>query len=66
MLSYNISRANPPMGGFSEREMAEAPAMRDVKSYLHFDAQRRVVAASEDQAVDVAYGAAQNYCTPKK
>jgi|HubBroStandDraft_5_1064220.scaffolds.fasta_scaffold08850_2 hypothetical protein len=66
MLRFNIQRHEPAMGGFSWADMTAAPATRDVKAYLHFDDQRRVVAASEDQAVDVAYGAAQNYCTPKK
>src|SRR5580692_392138 len=66
MLNYNIARANPAMGGFSEREMTEAPAMRDSKSWLHFDNQRAVIDRSEDQAVDIAYSAAQTYCVPKK
>ena len=66
MLNYNIARANPAMGGFDEREMTEAPAMRDSKGWLHFDNQRAVIDRSEDQAVDVAYTAAQNYCVPKK
>ena len=66
MLNYNIARANPAMGGFSESEMIEAPAMRDSKSWLHFDNQRAVIDRSEDQAVDIAYAAAQTYCVPKK
>jgi hypothetical protein len=66
MLNYNIARANPAMGGFSEREMTEAAAMRDSKSWLHFDNQRAVIDRSEDQAVDIAYTAAQTYCVPKK
>ena len=66
MLNYNIARANPAMGGFSEREMTEAPAMRDTKSWLHFDNQRALIERSEDQAVDIAYTAAQTYCVPKK
>jgi hypothetical protein len=66
MLRFNIQRAHVPMGGFSWSNMTSTEAGRDVKTYLHFDAQRRVIATSEDQAVDVAYGAAQTYCTPKK
>jgi hypothetical protein len=66
MLRYNIQRAHVPMGGFSWSDMTATEAGRDVKTYLHFDGQRRIVATSEDQAVDVAYGAAQTYCTPKK
>ena len=66
MLNYNIARANPAMGGFDEREMTEAPAMRDSKGWLHFDNQRAVIDCSEDQAVDIAYTAAQAYCVPKK
>ncbi len=66
MLRFNIQRHGPAMGGFSWSDMTSAQATRDVKSYLHFDEQRRVIAVSEDQAVDVAYGAAQTYCTPKK
>ena len=53
-------------GRLYEREMTEAPAMRDSKSWLHFDNQRAVIDRSEDQAVDIAYTAAQNYCVPKK
>jgi hypothetical protein len=66
MLNYPISRVNPALGGFDPREMAEPAAMRDVKSYLHFDNQRAVIGQSEDQAVDIAYNAAQTYCVPKK
>jgi hypothetical protein len=66
MLDYNISRANPPMGGFSEREMTEAPAMRDSKEWLHYYPQRAAIDKNEDQAVDTAYNAATTYCVPKK
>lgn len=66
MLRFNIQRAHVPMGGFGWSQMIAPAANRDIKTYLHFDAQRRVTAVSEDQAVDVAYGAAQTYCTPKK
>jgi hypothetical protein len=66
MRNYNVNYANPAMGGFSEREMTQPQAMRDSKSWLHFDAQRSVIARSEDQAVDTAYLAAQTYCVPKK
>jgi hypothetical protein len=66
MRNYQVNYANPAMGGFSEREMTEAPAMRDSKNWLHFDNQRAVIAQSEDQAVDTAYSAAQTYCIPKK
>jgi hypothetical protein len=66
MRNYNVNYANPPMGGFSEREMTESQAMRDSKNWLHFDNQRAVIARSEDQAVDTAYLAAQTYCVPKK
>jgi hypothetical protein len=66
MRNYNVNYANPPMGGFSEREMIEPQAMRDSKNWLHFDAQRALIARSEDQAVDTAYSAAQTYCVPKK
>jgi hypothetical protein len=66
MRNYKVNYANPPMGGFSEREMTESQAMRDSKNWLHFDSQRAVIAQSEDQAVDTAYLAAQTYCVPKK
>ena len=66
MLRFNIQRAHIAMGGFSWSQMIAPEAARDIKTYLHFDQQRRIVATSEDQAVDVAYGAAQTYCTPKK
>jgi hypothetical protein len=66
MRNYHVNYANPAMGGFSEREMTQPQAMRDSKSWLHFDAQRGVIARSEDQAVDTAYLAAQTYCVPKK
>jgi hypothetical protein len=66
MLRFNIQRHQPAMGGFSWADMTSTEAGRDIKTYLHFDQQRRITAASEDQAVDVAYGAAQNYCSGKK
>ena len=66
MLRFNIQRHPPAMGGFSWSQMTSTEANRDVKTFLHFDQQRRVMATSEDQAVDVAYGAAQTYCGGKK
>jgi hypothetical protein len=66
MLRYPISRVHPALGGFDPQEMREPPEMRDVKSYLKFNAQRGNIAASEDKAVDIAYSAAQTYCIPKK
>ena len=66
MLRFNIQRAHVPMGGFSWSNMTSSEAGRDIKTYIHFDSQRRITATSEDQAVDAAYGAAQNYCTPKR
>jgi hypothetical protein len=66
MLRYPISRVHPALGGFDPKEMSEPSEMRDVKSYLKFNAQRGNIAASEDKAVDVAYDAAQTYCIPKK
>ncbi|HEV3089974.1 MAG TPA: hypothetical protein VGX91_00875 [Candidatus Cybelea sp.] len=66
MMNYKIWRANPALGGFDQREMEQPPEMRDVKSYLHFNAQRATIDQNEDKAVDVAYTAAQTYCTPKK
>lgn len=65
MLDYPISRVNPAMGGFNEQEMTEPSSMKDVKSYLRFDGQRDVIAQSEGKAVDIAYTAAETYCTPK-
>jgi hypothetical protein len=66
MMRYNIFRANPALGGFDEREMTEPAEMRDVKSYLNFNRQRTVIDQNEDQAVDLAYKTAENYCVPKK
>lgn len=66
MMTYNIFRANPAMGGFSESEMMAPADMRDVKSYLRFDNQRATIGQNEDTAVDIAYSAAQTYCAPKK
>jgi hypothetical protein len=66
MRNYHVNYANPPMGGFGENQMVQSDAMRDSKNWLHFDAQRAVITRSEDQAVDIAYSAAQTYCVPKK
>ncbi len=66
MLNYPINRVNPALGGFDPQEMSEPPEMRDVKSYLKFNAQRGSIATAEDKAVDVAYNTAQTYCIPKK
>ena len=65
MLDYPITRVNPALGGFDPQEMSEPTAMQNVKTYLRFDGQRDVIARSEGKAVDVAYAAAQTYCTPK-
>ena len=54
------------MGGFSWSEMMAAPANRDIKTYLHFDQQRRIVATSEDQAVDVALRRRANLLHPEE
>jgi hypothetical protein len=66
MTDYNIARTNPALGGFNEQEMAEPAEMKNIKSYLHFDSQRSTIAINEDQAVDIAYTAAQAHCLPKK
>jgi hypothetical protein len=66
MLTYPISRVHPALGGFDPQEMAEPADMRDVKSYLKFNAQRGTIADSEDKAVDIAYSAAESNCTAKK
>lgn len=66
MMRYPITRVNPALGGFNEREMTQPEDMRDIKSYLDFDHQRAVIDQNEDQAVDTAYLAAQTYCVPKK
>ena len=66
MADYPIARANPALGGFNPQEMSEPEAMQNVKSYLRFDGQRDVIARSEGKAVDIAYSAAETYCTPKK
>ncbi|HTU81443.1 MAG TPA: hypothetical protein VMF61_04890 [Candidatus Acidoferrales bacterium] len=63
MIDYHIERANPAMGGFSEPEMSQPPEMRDIKSYLRFDGRRDAIADAEGKAVDIAYAAAQTYCT---
>lgn len=65
MLDYPITRVNPALGGFNPQEMTEPTSMQNVKSYLRFDGQRDVVAQSEGKAVDIAYTAAETYCTPK-
>jgi hypothetical protein len=62
MMQYNIERAHPSLGGFSEAEMTEPQAMRDIKDYLRFNNQRAVIASNEDVAVDVALNAAQDHC----
>ncbi len=65
MLDYPITRVNPALGGFNPQEMTEPTSMQNVKSYLRFDGQRDVVAQSEGKAVDIAYTAAETYCTAK-
>jgi hypothetical protein len=62
MLQYNIERAHPSLGGFSEAEMTEPQAMRDIKDYLRFNNQRAVINTNEDLAVDIALNAAQDHC----
>ena len=63
MIDFDITRANPALGGFDRTEMAQPADMRDVKSYLRFNGQRDVVAGAEDKAVDLAYDLAENHCT---
>ncbi|MBV8197696.1 MAG: hypothetical protein JO263_06155 [Candidatus Eremiobacteraeota bacterium] len=46
--------------------MLEPPEMKNIKSYFRFDTQVKIIANSEDKAVDIAYTAAQSYCIPKK
>jgi hypothetical protein len=66
MLTYPIARVNPALGGFNEAEMTEPADMKNVKSYLRFDAQRDTIAGSEDKAADDALAAAQTYCVQQK
>jgi hypothetical protein len=63
MIEYPLSRVRPAMGGFSQQEMDAPEAARDVKTYLHFDAQRDIVNVNESRAADTAIDAAEKYCT---
>ncbi|MBV9719796.1 MAG: hypothetical protein JOZ77_10775 [Candidatus Eremiobacteraeota bacterium] len=66
MLNYPIARVHPAMGGFDPQEMAAPQAARDVKSYLHFNAQRDIIGVNEDRAADAALSAADKYCSPQQ
>ncbi|MBV9232482.1 MAG: hypothetical protein JO030_00450 [Candidatus Eremiobacteraeota bacterium] len=66
MMSYPIERVNDSPGGFSPEEMREPAEMKDIKSYLRFNTQVKIIANAEDKAVDIAYNTAQTYCIPKK
>ncbi len=66
MLSYPIQRVHPPLGGFSPAEMALPADAKNVKVYLKFDSQRKTIATSEDNAVEIAYTAVQANCMTKK
>jgi hypothetical protein len=62
LLRYNPNRLNPTLGGFDEQDMIAASNARDIKSYLHFDAQRDAISTNEDKAADSALATAQKYC----
>ena len=62
MLSYPLSRIHPVMGGFTSQNMDVPEQERDVKQYLHFDAQRDIISINEGRATDVALAAADKYC----
>jgi hypothetical protein len=63
MLSYPLSRIHPAMGGFSSQNMDVPEQERDVKQYLHFDAQRDIISINEGRAADTALAAADKYCS---
>lgn len=65
MLSYPLWRVRPAMGGFSAQNMDAPQAERDVKSYLHFDAQRDIISINEGRAADTALDAADKYCSAR-
>jgi hypothetical protein len=62
MLSYPLSRIHPVMGGFTSQNMDVPEEERDVKQYLHYDAQRDIISINEGRAADTALAAADKYC----
>ncbi|MBV8198211.1 MAG: hypothetical protein JO263_08750 [Candidatus Eremiobacteraeota bacterium] len=66
MTQFPIEQASNDPGGFGKEDMLEPPEMKNIKSYFRFDTQVKIIANSEDKAVDIAYTAAQSYCIPKK
>ncbi|MBV9263970.1 MAG: hypothetical protein JO324_06570 [Candidatus Eremiobacteraeota bacterium] len=66
MTQYPIEQASNDPGGFAPEDMREPAEMKDIKSYLRFNTQIKIIANSEDKAVEIAYNTAQTYCIPKK
>jgi hypothetical protein len=65
MIQYPLWRVRPAMGGFNQQDMNAPEAERNVKTYLHFDAQRDIVNINEGRAADVAIDTAEKYCATK-
>ncbi len=63
MMQYDIERGPHPIGGWTPQEQAMPADEKNVKVYLHFDKQRGSIDDAENRAVDLAYAAAQTYCT---
>ncbi len=66
MLEYPIARVHPAMGGFDPADEFLPSARRDTRSYLHFNAQRDVIADKENSAADTALDAVTRNCTKTK
>ncbi|HEY5426922.1 MAG TPA: hypothetical protein VIJ77_10255 [Candidatus Tumulicola sp.] len=63
MMDYDIERGPHPLSGWTP-ELQSMPAdEKNLKVYLHFDKQRSSIDDAENHAVDIAYAAAQTYCT---
>jgi hypothetical protein len=63
MMNYDVLRGPHPLGGWTPYEQTLPADEKNIKVYLHFDQQRQSIGTGEEQAVDIAYTAAQRYCT---
>jgi hypothetical protein len=63
MMKYNIFRGQHALNGWTPYENTVPEDEKNIKAYLHFDAQRRTIGWGEDKAVDIATTAAEKHCS---
>jgi hypothetical protein len=63
MMQYDVLRGPHPLGGWTPYEQSLPADEKNIKVYLHFDAQRQSIATAEDRAVDIGYSIAENRCS---